>query len=467
MKSKKIKIWPVYVLLIITLSCQKEYNDTNLKTGIEFSLYNATNSKLKCTPDYDLNKANIIILTIQQEDGSPTQYTSEKINVYKMGDAFICEKILLNPGDYKLTEFLVADSLENIIFAAPLEGSELASGVIDPLPINLKIEKDESTKILIEVLSTENLNSTQFGLVWFSVNSKDLYYLQVALTDKTTGKPLSGSLNIFTEDSNMYSATYTLDATLSNVIPIKKGLPFYFFEAHSENHNSNLIYIALDSLERILTGEHPILIIELTDNSVVDVDGNVYKTVKIGNQTWIAENLKTTHLNDNSTIHHSGLDDYLFSNWCSYDFNKLNAPAYCKPKSPYLDVDKETFFYNFYTVETGKLCPSGWHVPTESDWNTLINYLGGFDIAGDKLKDTIPENWSNRDIGNANNESGFTAIATGYLQCEFESFIIAMIWANGTQNGKGLYYAISTGPQVGKQYIEKYTGLKVRCIKDD
>jgi uncharacterized protein (TIGR02145 family) len=468
MEIKSIKIWPLLLLFTVILSCQKENIDTSLNTGIEFSLQNVTNSELKCTPVYELNRAKSIILTIKKEDGSPTNYTSAKIDVFKLGDAFICEKLLLSPGNYKLTEFLVADSLDNIIFAAPLDGSELASGVSDPLPIHFIIEKDRNTKILVEVLSTENVNSTQFGLAWFSVNATNLYYLQVALADKLTGKPLEGNIKIFTEDSNLYSETYPLEALLSNVIPIKKGLPNYYFETHSKNYDSKLTSITADSLETIITGEKPILIFELINNSVVlDVEGNVYKTVKIGSQTWMAENLKTTHLNDNSTIHHSHPGSYVFGNWCSYDFTKLEAPAYCKHFFTE-GIENYGHHYNFYTVKSDKICPSGWHVPSETDWDTLINYLGGPDIAGDKLKDTIPKNWYGLDIGNATNESGFSAVGAGYLSCGYENPGNAIWWALGGSDESAISYSINPSqPGISKNNTLTSIGLKIRCIKDE
>ena len=96
--------------------------------------------------------------------------------------------------------------------------------------------------------------------------------------------------------------------------------------------------------------------------TVTDIDGNTYKTVQIGTQTWMAENLRTTKYNDGEAI------PYVTDNsvWV-----KLETPAYCYYNN---DISNKKMFgalYNWYTVNTGRLCPSGWHVPTDAEWTTL------------------------------------------------------------------------------------------------
>ena len=106
----------------------------------------------------------------------------------------------------------------------------------------------------------------------------------------------------------------------------------------------------------------------LTYGSVLDVDGNTYKTIQIGTQLWMAENLKTTKFNDGTLIPEVR---------GSSEWNNLTKPAYC-----WYDNDSATYraaygaLYNWYTVNTTKLCPSGWHAPTDTEWNTLLIYLG-------------------------------------------------------------------------------------------
>jgi hypothetical protein len=104
-------------------------------------------------------------------------------------------------------------------------------------------------------------------------------------------------------------------------------------------------------------------------NLVKDIDGNVYDTVTVGTQTWMVENLKTTRYNDGTAIP-------LVTK--SVAWETLSTPGYC-----WYNNDESTYkapygaLYNWYTVNTGKLCPTGWHVPGDSEWIVLIDFLGG------------------------------------------------------------------------------------------
>lgn len=113
-------------------------------------------------------------------------------------------------------------------------------------------------------------------------------------------------------------------------------------------------------------------------DTVLDIDGNVYRTVTIGTQVWMVENLKTTRLNDGTPLQLVPFP----SVW-----RRTVDPAYCwrQNDSSY----KEPFgaLYNWHAVRTGKLAPPGWHVPTDEDWTILTSFLGGDSIAGGKLKE--------------------------------------------------------------------------------
>lgn len=145
--------------------------------------------------------------------------------------------------------------------------------------------------------------------------------------------------------------------------------------------------------------------------NVTDIDGNIYHTVQIGTQIWMVENLKTTKFNDGTTIP-LVTDNIAWS--------KLTTPAYCWNKN--IENNKDTYgaLYNWYAVNTGKLCPKGWHVPTDNDWTILANYLGGetYDNknieskTGGKLKESGTIHWSSPNEG-ATNETGFTGLPGG------------------------------------------------------
>ena len=138
--------------------------------------------------------------------------------------------------------------------------------------------------------------------------------------------------------------------------------------------------------------EHPQFNPDLTYESVTDIDGNVYRTIQIGNQTWMAENLKTTHYNDGSPIY-LGIGNMAGET----DWFDLERGAFCwylnEPANKWMGA-----IYNWHATESGKLAPSGWHVPTNSEWESLIVYLGGDTFASQKL------------LSSGTNESGFTAI---------------------------------------------------------
>ncbi len=147
-------------------------------------------------------------------------------------------------------------------------------------------------------------------------------------------------------------------------------------------------------------------------STIADIDGNNYKTIKIGTQWWMAENLKTTKYNDGTAIPLE-TDEILW--------RQLETPAYC-----WRDNDSATYkatygaYYNWFvvsiTINGGKnVCPSGWHVPTDTEWTTLIDYLGGESVAGGKLKETGYTHWNDPNTG-ATNESEFAALAGGYRE---------------------------------------------------
>jgi len=198
----------------------------------------------------------------------------------------------------------------------------------------------------------------------------------------------------------------------------------------------------------------------LTYGTVTDIDGNVYKTIQIGTQTWMAENLKTTKYRNGDPI--PNVADYAA-------MSILTTGAYC-----WLHNNKATYevfgaFYNWYAASDNRnIAPTGWHVATNAEWNTLVSFLGGRDVSGIKLKETGTYHWP---IPNdkATNESGFTALPgallPGVLSNNHE---IWGAWWCSTFNPIG--YADSwslnweSGLSVGGNDFSR--GMTVRCVKD-
>jgi uncharacterized protein (TIGR02145 family) len=143
---------------------------------------------------------------------------------------------------------------------------------------------------------------------------------------------------------------------------------------------------------------------DLTYGSLTDIDGNTYKTIKIGSQTWMAENLKTAKYNNGSEIPFvNGLSDWINRNTYGYCWY-LNDPV--RFKNVYGAL------YNWHTVNTGRLCPEGWHVPSDAEWTELITYAGGDTIAGRQLKEAGSAHWINTSA-KVTNGTGFTALPGG------------------------------------------------------
>ena len=194
-----------------------------------------------------------------------------------------------------------------------------------------------------------------------------------------------------------------------------------------------------------------------------DGDNNNYPVLEIGAQVWMAENLKTTKYKDGSTVIPLKIDNTEWSN--------LITPGYCWYNNNEATY-KTTYgaLYNWYTVSTGNLCPTGWHVPKDPEWTTLTDYLGGISIAGGKLKETGITHWNDPNA-DATNETGYTALPGGYRGSSgtFSYIASGAIFWSATENdvttswGRDMGYGNS---YVNRNFFNKNLGLSVRCLKD-
>lgn len=201
----------------------------------------------------------------------------------------------------------------------------------------------------------------------------------------------------------------------------------------------------------------------LREGFISDYDGNVYRTVKIGSQIWMAENLKTAHYRNGIRIPNF-FNEELWTN--------TKTGAYCLNKNDSVGY-KKTYgaLYNFYAVaDSNNLCPEGWHVPTQSECMTLINYLGGKDAAGIRLKDNRTGLWNIKDK-QAGNESGFSGLPAGGRGKKGpvdEVGNYATWWSSSSVDSLyawhwGLY---PDRPGIRSNPGHKASGFSVRCIKD-
>jgi uncharacterized protein (TIGR02145 family) len=195
---------------------------------------------------------------------------------------------------------------------------------------------------------------------------------------------------------------------------------------------------------------------------VMDIDSNVYKTVAIGTQIWMAENLKVTHFNNGDSI--PNIPD-------STAWKNMNSAALCNYNNDKIIVSTYGRLYNWYAVvDIRNICPFGWHIPSDNEWTSLSNYLGGNNIAGGKMKEEGIAHWSSPNIG-ATNETGFTALPGGsrdsggvfkyigsdggWWTCTENDSISAFLWS--------MYYL---NTRLSRKDFYKKDGFSVRCVKN-
>lgn len=199
---------------------------------------------------------------------------------------------------------------------------------------------------------------------------------------------------------------------------------------------------------------------KLLNSNGTDSDGNIYASVIIGSQVWMTSNLKTTKLNDGIAIPFA-------TNWSQWWL--ISNLQYSWPN--YIATNKEIYgaLYSWNTVSSGKLCPVGWHVPSESDWSTLITFLGGESIAGGKLKVTGTSFWSSPNL--ATNETGFSALPVGRNNetGNFMGFGPRGYWWSSTYYKSNIAWdweMLNDQASIKKIGSNVLCGLSVRCIKD-
>lgn len=198
--------------------------------------------------------------------------------------------------------------------------------------------------------------------------------------------------------------------------------------------------------------------------TLTDIEGNVYKTITIGTQTWMAENLRTGILNDSTNL-----------SWIMQDavWESSSEPSYCFYgngfSNTYVSVTCGAL-YNWIAVHSDKLCPTDWHVPTYTEWTTLINYLGGEDVAGGKLKESGTYHWD-RPNAEAVNETNFTALPGGYRNANGSYHLIGGLgyWWTATfdllPNASFIGLTCNSG-EAHRSAMDIRSGFSVRCVKD-
>ena len=206
------------------------------------------------------------------------------------------------------------------------------------------------------------------------------------------------------------------------------------------------------------------------EDRVRDIDGNNYRTVRIGEQVWMAENLRTTRLKDGTPIDMvSGYEE-----WAA-----LEAPAYCWYNNDSTNGDTYGALYNWYVVETDRLCPEGWHVPSDEEWNNMVSGIMDRNEVGGALKEEGTTHWRSPNAG-ATNEFGFSALPGGYRSYlgTFNLLRASAYWwsstevnwygASGQAPSRVIFRSVQhDNANLIRHISEKTNGFSVRCVKNE
>ena len=230
-------------------------------------------------------------------------------------------------------------------------------------------------------------------------------------------------------------------------------------------------------------GAENILNHNLSYGTLTDIDGNVYKTIQIGSQEWMAENLKVTRYNDGSFIPFVTNTANVIG--VGAIWANLNSGAYTWYNNDSINFDCPygKLYNGLVITNTTNVCPVGWHVPTETDWQLLTDFVGGFQIAGARLKSAGHEYWSFYDaisissyytVEQASNSSGFSAIPAGMMDpnsgLSYYEANVAYFWSStiGTSanNLKACGMEFTT-PQAGVSSLNIRDGYSIRCVRDN
>jgi uncharacterized protein (TIGR02145 family) len=323
-------------------------------------------------------------------------------------------------------------------------GFELIDWSLGNFFIQTEIDIEGGTDYTIT--GTSQILSVPFAMYAASADETDPVFNASDAAEITSSDILSWNNKLDAETQNLEDVLNNGFEANSRIAELKD--PIHDYDATNKNYVDSLISnLMLDIYSEI---------------GVTDIEGNHYGAVRIGNQVWMTENLKTSKLNNGLSI--DLVEDP--SDWQNY-----SDAGYC-----YFYNDeathKDTYgaLYNFYAVNTGNLCPAGWNLPTQQDWETLISHLGGETSAGGVLKETGFTFWATPNTG-ATNSVGFNARGTGNRNptngdFEFDgeqaSFWTSTAFSPQLSKSVELFY---DSAEINVLNAVKKLGASIRCVK--
>lgn len=254
------------------------------------------------------------------------------------------------------------------------------------------------------------------------------------------------------DDAKVYSGTET--GEFSTIITGLSPQTTYYARAFASNSAGTAYGEEIEfTTTEDLTGE---------TGTMTDKQGNVYPTIGIGSQIWMASNLRSTRFTDSTEIPY--VDE-------ERDWMELESPAYCYYGNQAGNAAEYGVLYNWYTAAATLICPPGWHLPSDTEWSILSVFLGGEDEAGAKVKEAGTAHWRSPN-GEATNETGFTGLPAGYRAYigVFSSIQESAVFWSFTGNGEEEAWCRLLEYQnnkLARVNISTRVGASIRLVKDN
>ena len=360
---------------------------------------------------------------------------------------------------------LWAQAPQSFSYQAVVRGSNNALVVNKPIGMKISLLQGSENGNAVYV-ETHKPTSNDNGLVSIAIGggTKDASSTVFASIDwskgpyfvKTETDPAGGTSYSLTTTSQLLSVPYAIHAKIAESIVGGSVLP-------SGGENGQGIMMC-DGVPTWTTGG---TCPGKPGPNITDAENNTYKTVTIGTQQWMAENLKVTKYNDGTAIPNI-TDNTQWSNlttgsWSYYNNDLANNAKYGK-------------LYNWHAVSkttngNKNVCPTGWHVPTEAEWSVLIGYLGGSSVAGGKMKEVVTASWNSPNT-DATNTSLFSALpggyrldGGGYSNIGYSGYWWSSTESSTTNYARGRLLKYDNG-DAGSYSNVKACGASVRCLRD-
>ncbi|MCX6230292.1 MAG: T9SS type A sorting domain-containing protein [Bacteroidetes bacterium] len=313
----------------------------------------------------------------------------------------------------------------------------------------------QTANILLKGNQKYLLSGLKQGMYFIDIKGDDFHYTSklISINNSLVDAKISniGSKDPGVVGQNSYKNTMsTLNMSFTSGDNLR-------FTGYSGTHSA----IAYDSPNTSKT-----IIINFTTtvcpSLVTDIDNNIYDVVLINNQCWLKQNLKARRFRNGDSI--TNIIDN--TSWGSY-----TSAAYCNYNNDTNLANTYGRLYNFYVVsDSRKVCPTGWHPAANNEWDTLVNYLGGDNIAGGRLKESGLAHWNSPNTG-ATNESDFTALPSANRNGNgtFMNVGYTCMWWTSTEDVPGFAWMRGLGFDAALIYnanISKNGGFSIRCIKD-